>query len=259
LSFGKYKEELYWDILNMPTTAAQTLQGYSLDLKLLDTTSFGTPIRSLAKTVITNTTAAAVNATTLSLSAAASIALKVGNALSFITSTPSGTTGRQQAIVLQDITLNTTAANVTVAPLLRPIAAASKASFPASMLSLNGITQMDFNNQETMVDTTGFQSGSGTEGVVVRVQRQLSISGITVASDAAMETILKVVGGLTSGFIGKEVYAIATKPNGECFEGAAMISALNFPANQNEVDKYSCTLTFMGDSFIWTPPYSFAA
>ena len=241
----------------MPATAAQILQDYSLDLQLLGVDAFGASNRSITKITVTNATAAAVNATTLSLSAASSLVLKAGNALSFINPSGTGTFGRQQVLIMQDITLTATAANVAVAPLKRAIAAANTASFPTNMTPLAGIQQMDFNNQETMVDTTSFGSGSGTEGIIVRVQRQLTVNGISLIGDPALETIIKPVGGLTSALMGREVYAIATKPNGEIFEGAAMISALNFPANQNEVDKYSFTLTFQGNSFAWTVPYRF--
>ena len=241
----------------MPATAAQILQDYSLDLQLLGVDAFGASNRSITKITVTNTTAAAVNATTLSLSAASSLVLKAGNALSFINPSGTGTFGRQQVLIMQDITLTATAANVAVAPLKRAIAPANTASFPTNMTPLAGIQQMDFNNQETMVDTTSFGSGSGTEGIIVRVQRQLTVNGISLIGDPALETIIKPVGGLTSALMGREVYAIATKPNGEIFEGAAMISALNFPANQNEVDKYSFTLTFQGNSFAWTVPYRF--
>ena len=241
----------------MPATAAQILQDYSLDLQLLGVDAFGASNRSITKITVTNTTAAAVNATTLSLSAASSLVLKAGNALSFINPSGTGTFGRQQVLIMQDITLTATAANVAVAPLKRAIAAANTASFPTNMTPLAGIQQMDFNNQETMVDTTSFGSGSGTEGIIVRVQRQLTVNGISLIGDPALETIIKPVGGLTSALMGREVYAIATKPNGEIFEGAVMVSALNFPANQNEVDKYSFTLTFQGNSFAWTAPYKF--
>ena len=242
----------------MPATAAQILQDYSLDVRLLTVDTFGAPNRTVTKATVTNKTAVSVGATSLSLFGDTAISLKAGNALSFISA---GGTLRQQAILTQDVAslpiTNATAINVSVLPIKRAIGALATALEPSGMIPLAGIQQMDFNNQETMVDTTSFGSGSGTEGIIVRVQRQLTINGITLPGDEAMETVIKPVAGLTSALMGREIYVIATKPNGEIFEGAAMVSALNFPANQNEVDKYSFTLSFQGNTFAWTRPYTF--
>jgi hypothetical protein len=52
------------------------------------------------------------------------------------------------------------------------------------------------------------------------------------------------------------VYAITTMPDGERIAGVAKIMALNLPANQNEVKKYSFTLMYQGSIYEWTAPYS---
>ena len=241
----------------MPATAAQSLQDYSLDLQILPLDAFGSPLRSVTKITITNTTAAAVGATTMSLSAASAVTIRGGSALSFVNPSGSGTYGRQQVLFINDVNLTTTASTVTVSPLTRSIAASNTASFVTGMYPLLGITQLDLNNQETQVDTTNFGSDTGTEMQLIRVQRQLTVNGISMAGDQALETIVKPCGGLSSAFVGREIYAVATKPNGEIFEGAAEIMALNFPASQNEVDKYSFNLNFQGNTFRWTPPYYF--
>ena len=242
----------------MPGVVAQILQDYSLDLRILPVDAFGASQRTVTKVVVTNSASAAVGSTTLSLRSASAVSLKAGTSLSFQDPAAVVPYGRQQVVLMQDVSLTTTAANVSVSPIKRAIALNATASVTVGMVSLAGIQQMDFNNQETQVDTTNFASGSGTEGVLVRVQRQLSINGVSLVGDEALETIVKPCGALSSAFFGREVYAIATKPNGEQFEGAAMIMALNFPANQNEIDKYSFTLNFQGSSFIWTRPYTFA-
>ena len=117
---------------------------------------------------------------------------------------------------------------------------------------------MDKVNQETQVETSTFQSGPGTEMSIVRVARTLNISGIVKAGDLAYVDIIKRVSD-DSVFLNREIYAIATLPDGEKFEGAAKLMGLNEPANKDEVKKYSFNLTFQGDSFIWTPGYYAAA
>jgi len=121
---------------------------------------------------------------------------------------------------------------------------------------LTGIQTLDLNNQETQVDTTHFGSGSGTEAAIVRFNRSYSASGIALIGDEALERIVKRVAGFDNAFLGREVYAIATTSDGEAIEGAAKIMALNLPANQNEVKKYSFTLMYQGNA-AWVQPYSY--
>jgi hypothetical protein len=75
-----------------------------------------------------------------------------------------------------------------------------------------------------------------------------------LSGDEALEKIVKPAAGLKSISNGKEVYAIATFPDGERIEGVAVINNLNLPTNQNEVKKYSFTLTFLGKNFNWDSP-----
>jgi hypothetical protein len=121
---------------------------------------------------------------------------------------------------------------------------------------LTGIQTLDLNNQETQVDTTHFGSGAGTEAAIVRFNRSYSASGIALIGDEALERIVKRVAGFDNAFLGREVYAIATTSDGEAIEGAAKIMALNLPANQNEVKKYSFTLMYQGNA-AWVQPYSY--
>ena len=125
------------------------------------------------------------------------------------------------------------------------------------LIPLCGINQIDLANQETQVDTTNLQSGSGTEYALVRVARSYTINGIALAGDECLETIVKPVAAFNSEFLGREVYAVATFPDGERLAGTAKITAFNMPANQNEVKKYSFNLTFQGRAFNWTAPYTF--
>jgi hypothetical protein len=115
---------------------------------------------------------------------------------------------------------------------------------------------MDLNNQETQVDTTHFGSGAGTEAAIVRFNRSYSVSGIALIGDECLETVVKRAAGFDNARLGREVYAITTMPDGERIAGVAKIMALNLPANQNEVKKYSFTLMYQGSIYEWTAPYS---
>ncbi|MFM6871150.1 MAG: phage tail tube protein [Dolichospermum sp.] len=223
------------------------LQDYTLDIKLLSPNS-----RAVVKNVITFEAAATVGATTVSLTAASSTTIEAGTSVSFAAA--SSPTERQQVLFTSDATITSTATNFAVAPLKKAIADNSVGDFVVGTLPLIGIQTMDVQNQETQVDTTNFQSGSGTEMAIVRNARTLNISGIVKVGDMAYTNIIQKV-SLDSAFINREIYAIATFPDGEKFEGAAKIMGLNMPANQNEVKKYTFNLTFLGDSFIWTPGY----
>lgn len=131
------------------------------------------------------------------------------------------------------------------------------ARFLTGLIPLCGINQIDLANQETQVDTTNLQSGSGTEYALVRVARSYTINGIALAGDECLETIVKPVAAFNSELLGREVHAVATFPDGERLAGAAKITAFNMPANQNEVKKYSFNLAFQGRAFTWTAPYTF--
>ncbi len=121
---------------------------------------------------------------------------------------------------------------------------------------LTGIQTLDLNNQETQVDTTHFASGAGTEAAIVRFNRSYSASGIALIGDEALERIVKRVAGFDNAFLGREVYAVSTTSDGESIHGVAKIMALNLPANQNEVKKYSFTLMYQGNA-AWVQPYSY--
>lgn len=233
-------------------TASQILQDYGLEVLLLPLNTLGVPNRTVTQVTIT-AGAAVIGATTISLTPASAITLRAGNVLSFRAGSEAY---RTQVVVLSDhsnISSNTT---VTIAPLSRAITSGATASFVNGLLPLTGIQTLDLNNQETQVDTTSFLSGPGTETALVRVNRNYSVSGVALAADEALESVIKPVGAFQGNMFNREIYAAATFSDGERIEGVAKIYALNFPANQNEVKKYSFTLAFQGRAFTWTQPYT---
>ena len=166
----------------------------------------------------------------------------------------SGLTVGATALVSNDFAL---VPSVITASSNTNITSGNAARFLTGLIPLCGINQIDLANQETQVDTTNLQSGSGTEYALVRVARSYTINGIALAGDECLETVVKPVGAFNSEFLGREVYAVATFPDGERLAGTAKITAFNMPANQNEVKKYSFNLTFQGRAFTWTAPYTF--
>ena len=248
-------------------TASQILQSFSLEMMLLPLDNFGAASRSSTgypSVTITTSAAAAVGATTLAVTSfTPNTVINAGTALSFFSA---GGKSRQQVVITQDVAAAATT-SLTVSPLLRPIALSAAATLisPTSanitagatkLLPLSGIQTMDLNNQETQVDTTHFGSGSGTEAAIVRFNRSYSVSGIALIGDECLETVVKTAAGFDNARLGREVYAITTMPDGERIAGVAKIMALNLPANQNEVKKYSFTLMYQGSIYEWTAPYS---
>ncbi|NEQ28722.1 MAG: hypothetical protein F6K28_59135 [Microcoleus sp. SIO2G3] len=211
---------------------------------------------SIVTNTITIGTAAAVGATSLSLTAdAANVKLYAGQALSFIAAT--SPTGRQQAVLLDDVTLSTTAATVNIFPLISAIAANSTSKLVAGMLPVLGIQEFGLQSSDTDVDTTNTLSSIGTEVALIRSSKTFNISGIQIPGDRGLYQIVKPV-CLEAAFFGREVYAILSLPDGEMFEGVAKVRNFSAPGSQNEVKKYTFELMIMGATFKYTSPHIFA-
>jgi len=222
--------------------------------------------------VSTSGAAAAATSVTLTNNNSFPVTIPVGAALSFggskiaTKSDSSATINAGQTLTVSDLTVSganlvsgdsASVPSVITASSSTSITSGNAARFLTGLIPLCGINQIDLANQETQVDTTNLQSGSGTEYALVRVARSYTINGIALAGDECLETIVKPVAAFNSEFLGREVYAVATFPDGERLAGTAKITAFNMPANQNEVKKYSFNLTFQGRAFNWTAPYTF--
>lgn len=225
------------------------LQNYTLDLKLLPENT-----RSVTAATITVTAQAAESSTSISVSTAAGInyTIAAGTSLSF--AAPSNPTARQQVLVLANATLSgTTPVTLTVSPILDTIVVNSTARLVQDMFPLLGITSFGLQPSPTVVDTTHSQSGSGTSSAIVRTKREISVEGIEYIGDIALEQFIKRT-YFDPTYMNRELYAIATYPNGAKFEGAAKSTALNLTGTPMEVMKYTFTLEFQ-DEVLWTPAY----
>ena len=236
-------------------TKSIILQNYTLELLMLplgsrDLTSF--------QRTITLTTPVTENDDSVEItSSAASTVISAGTSLSF------GATGyrRHQILFVENVTAGTSAVAAKVARTQLEIPTVSGVTYTANFLSgltpLFGIQGFDLQSQETTVDTTNTQSGSGMESTMVRFDRTIAVTGVTMQGDRALETIVKRI-VFDTAYTNREVYAVATYPNGEKYEGAAKIMGYSSPGNQNEVAKYQFNLQFQGDTLVRTQAYHFA-
>jgi hypothetical protein len=225
------------------------LQNFALDVKML-----GENNRNLSVTTLTCSAGAVEGATSINVTSnpAVTYTIAAGTALSFIA--PSSPLGRVEVLLLADATLTGgSAAPLAIAPLLDPIVAGSQARLVQDMFPVLGITNLGPQLSPTVVDTTHAQSGSGTSSAIVRTKRELTVEGIEYVGDIALEQFIKRT-FFDPVFMNRELYAIATYPNGSKLEGASKVTALTMPATQMEVMKYTFTLEFQ-DEIFWTPAY----
>lgn len=224
------------------------LQNFALDLKML-----GENNRNLSVTTLT-CGATAEGATSISVTATTGVnyTIAAGTALSFIAS--ASPLGRVEVLLLANATLSgSTAVPLTIAPLLDAIPSGSTARLVQDMFPVLGITNLGPQLSPTVVDTTHAQSGSGTSSAIVRTKRELTVEGIEYVGDIALEQFVKRT-FFDPIYMNRELYAIATYPNGSKLEGASKVTALTMPATQMEVMKYTFTLEFQ-DEIFWTPAY----
>jgi predicted secreted protein len=135
---------------------------------------------------------------------------------------------------------------INVAPLTELLPDGAIAVTVNGLLPLFGVQSFDFQSQETSVDVTSSQSGSGMESAMVRFNRSISVSGVQMEGDRTVETLLKPRVFSQWGD-DKELYAIATYPDGSKYEGPAKVLNFNMAGNQNEVMRYEFTLQFQRD------------
>lgn len=225
------------------------LQNFALDLKML-----GENNRNLSVTTLTCGLGALEGATSINVTATTGVnyTIAAGTALSFVA--PTSPLGRVEVLLLANATLSGgSTISLTIAPLLDSITAGSTARLVQDMFPVLGITNLGPQLSPTVVDTTHAQSGSGTSSAIVRTKRELTVEGIEYVGDIALEQFVKRT-FFDPIYMNRELYAIATYPNGSKLEGASKVTALTMPATQMEVMKYTFTLEFQ-DEIFWTPAY----
>lgn len=225
------------------------LQNFSLDLKLLPP---GTD--SVTFTTLTCPAGALEGATTISVTATAGVnyTIAAGTSLSF--AAQSSPSGRQHVLLLANATLaGTTAVSLTVAPLFRAIPANATSRLVQDMFPLQGLTNMTPQFGPVVVDTTNNMNGSGTSSAVVRVKREITFEGTEFRDDQCLMHFIKAPYN-NPVLMNRPLWAIATLPTGERYEGVAKTTALTMPVTVQEVMKYTGTLEFQGE-ISWLPGY----
>lgn len=210
---------------------------------------------SILTHTITSSAAAPVGSTSISLTAeTASVKIYAGQTLSFVAATPAG---RQEALILDDVTLSSTASTVSISPLTQAIAANSTAPFVDGLIPLLGLQNFSIQTQSTNVDTTSTYSSTGTEMALVRSSKTVQISGIQIPGDVALGTLVKPY-TLNPAYFGKELYALLVYPTGEMLAGVSKITNFQSQGTQNEVLRYSFELNFMGITFQQTDAFVYS-
>lgn len=229
-----------------PPTQATTLATYNLEIGDLPDT------QNPEKIILTTQGLADAGATQIKLlpPATGSISIPSGSSLVF-DSIEIGISYTQVVTVVENVYIDTNTPDddlfVEVAPLSEVLLDGSEAVTVNGLLPLFGIQGFDLQSQETSVDVTNSQSGSGMESAMVRFNRSISVSGIQLEGDRLVETVIKP--RVFSPWGGdKELYAIATYPDGSKYEGSAKILNFNSTGNQNEVMRYEFTLQFQRDT-----------
>lgn len=238
---------------------AQPLNNTSIEVMILPVDSTGNTITQINKTEIEVLEDALPGSDQLKIqSSVDDVFLTSGTALSFagldFLETPSS---RKQVIILNDYNLSGAPQYVQVSGLLQTIKKSEVAYFIENILPLNGVQSLDLSSQETQIDTTNVASQNGVYSVFVRHSISCAVTGIALAGDKALETVIKPVGMFSSNLFGRDIYAVITLPDGERYAGVAKIGSMSLPANQNEVKRFSFTLIYQGEILEWNPPYSF--
>jgi hypothetical protein len=238
---------------------SQPLCNSSLDVMLLPSNSAGSTITDVTKVTALIAQTANIGSSQIYLQVVGgSYFVPAGIALSFAGTSVSGVASRRRQVVIsQDVVLTTSPLLVPVEPLQYPVLQTDSAVVVPGLLPINGITTLDISAQETSVDTTNASSRKGVNSVFIRRAISCNVSGIALAGDKALETVIKPAGIFSNSLYGRDIYAVITLPNGERIVGVAKVGGISFPANQNEVMKYSFNLTFQGDLLEWTSAFSF--
>lgn len=217
-------------------TATIDNQGTIVEVQLL-------PLGSRTPTNYTITmgaTAAPAGATTLTVAALPT----------FLQSETRLTFGATTAILVNDA--NAAATSLTVEPLTGAIAAAAT-SITIAALQLLGVTDASVNASSNTVDTSNFKSGYGMESKVTGLDRTVSVSLNQIQGDRALDTIIKPI-IYNDAFAMREVFARITCPNGEKYEGAAIVRNVNQPKQMRDISKMTLEFQFQGSkTFKFTP------
>lgn len=139
----------------------------------------------------------------------------------------------------------------------RALIAAVTANATASTLglvNLVGCTDASPSSAPKTIDTTNYLSGVGVEMATIGTNRTLNVTFNEIQGDLGGIIIKNIL--FNNDHFNREVYAVVARPNGEKYEGAAIVTSGDGQAPVQEKVTRSAAMQFQGASFIYTPPTS---
>ena len=144
-------------------------------------------------------------------------------------------------------------------PLVAAITAATNAS-TKSLLAVVGATDATPASQPKTEDAMNYLSGSGMEKVTIGTDRTLKVSFNRIDGDMGGNLLMQLLyndsasnGTVDVSLYDREIYALITRPNGEIYEGAAILSSGDATAAVQAKIMQNANFQFQGDSFKFTP------
>lgn len=212
---------------------------------------------------LTAASAAAIDATSISVTADAEFTLRHGAVLSFSggatatvaiasnSPTPPATTIRDAIVV------GTSATTIPIEPLTVAIASAETAeTYP--MRILLGTTEVSPSQNVQSVDASDTLSGFGDRTVVTAAGRTLTITGNKITNDRCFYEILDPYLNQDESIQGL-LYARAVLANGDTYEGPARLSSASSSNPNRNLRTYNMEVTFQGESGTLPGTYQFNA
>ena len=212
---------------------------------------------------VTAAAAAAVDATSISVTADTEFVLRHGAKLVFsggatATVAIASNAASPPATSLRDaITVGTTATTVPVEILTTAIASAETAeTYP--MRILLGTTAVSPSQNLQSVDASDTLSGFGARSVVTAADRVLSVTGNKITNDRCFYEILDPYLNQDESIQGL-LYVRAVLPNGDTYEGPARLSSASGDNQNRALRTYNMEVTFQGESGTLPGQYQFTA
>ena len=184
------------------------------------------------------------------------VANAIGNTLLSVSPTPtfldSGeilTFGTSKAVVVDQSPVNSTL--IQVAPLAAAVTPSSTATTKA-LLAVVGATDASPSSAPKTTDTTNYLSGAGMEMATIGTNRTLNVTFNEIEGDLGGIIIKQIL--FNDIHYNREIYAVVSRPNGEQYEGAAIVTQGDGQAPVQEKVTRTANMQFQGSSFIYTPP-----
>lgn len=201
---------------------------------------------------LTATAGAAVDATSISVTADTEFVLRHGAKLVFsggataTVSIPSNAASPPATGLRDAVTVSTTATTIQVEKLTEAIASAETAETYAYRILL-GTTEVSPSQNLGSVDASDTLSGFGARSVVTSADRTLSINGNKISNDRCFEEILDPYLNQDESIQGL-LYARAVLANGDTYEGPARLSSASGSNQNRALRTYTMEVTFQGES-----------